>query len=162
MKPIPTIGNSTKKRAYHSILASFPASSVAASSTQPLLCLSEFVTKSGVGVSFYGSTFLLPYAPALRKVEQQKANKLDTRLQNEICTERPTSEELDVGRASFALKEMLNVVLVGIEHCQCLWRDGIDKERTKWIDELEEAAKSHGCKHEDVTVIQPIEAYVSP
>jgi len=147
MKPVAAIDNSVKKRAYHSVLTSFPASSVANLSSSRLLCVPELTTQSGVGISFHGSTFPLPYA--LARSNTQLGKTRDTAIQHKsaLRIDRPTLEELEIGRASFAVKELLNVILQGVEHCQGIWKDGINRERIKWIDELEDAAKSHGGEH---------------
>jgi len=148
MKPATAIDNSAKKRAYHSILTSFPASSTANPSERQLLCVPEFATQSGMGVSFYGSTFPLPYAPTRSDTQPRKTGHTPIQHKSIVPNERPTLEELEIGRASFAVKGSLNVILQGVEHCQGVWKDGIDRERIKRIDELEDAAKSHGCKHQ--------------
>jgi hypothetical protein len=149
MKPVTAIDSSAKKRAYHSVLTSFPASSIANPSENQLLCVPEFATQSGMGVSFYGSTFPLPYAPTRSTVQPGKTGHTKIQHKSVVHVERPTLEELEIGRASFAVKGLLNVILQGVEHCQGVWKDGIDRERIKWIDELEDAAKSHGCEHQN-------------
>jgi hypothetical protein len=42
------------------------------------------------------------------------------------------------------MKNHLNIVLQGLQNCSAIWREGIDTERQYWVDELRDAAKSHG------------------
>jgi hypothetical protein len=141
---------------YHPVLASFPARCKMVPSTA-LLCLPALAGPSDVGVSFLGGGFPLPYMPETRQVGFER-RYLDTHTGQSsesahLQRSRPAVDESKVADASTAAKGYLNTVLRGIQACQGIWRDDIDKERVRWLDELEDAARTHGS--ESVTTFGP-------
>jgi hypothetical protein len=131
------------KRTQHPILSSFPAASATISDGY-LLCIPEFPTEAGRGISFGGSTFPLPYAPAGLASDTVMVNISNGEGHRIRDSSRPAPGELEIMAASSSVIDLLDVLLKSLQYCQGEWRDGIDKERIKWIDELEDAAKGHG------------------
>lgn len=115
-----------------------------------LLCVPALAGSNGVGVSFIGGAFPLPHVPETRQVsfERMLLERDIGRSNRNVRTSstRLITDEIKVADASTATKAYLDVILQGVQACQGIWRDDMDKERTRWLDELGDAARNHGSE----------------
>jgi len=132
---------------YHPILGSFPGCAKTVGPTS-VLCISGLNGKDSRGASFLGGSFPLPYLPETQQMgfervlsnAQPSSNEKTPHTRNA----RPTTDEIMIAEASSAAKSYLDMILRSIQACQGIWRDDIDKEHDRWVDELEDAARTHG------------------
>lgn len=136
-----------RQEPYHPVLGSFPAA-LQNVKTAAVLCIPGLKGRDNSGASFLGGSFPLPYSPASRQVDFDRVI-VDTQARNtggEAVHARPTTDQTTIAEASSSAKGYLNTILRGIQACQGIWRDDIDKERIRWVDELEDAARTHGSE----------------
>lgn len=149
-----SITTSVHQQGYHPLLSTLPAPM--RNSKPDVLCIPDFprlvisATTTEKGVSFIGGSYYLPYCPSIQHdgfnaiVIPTNPSELKVTTATTIKPQDKRIWQLKMAKNCLRLKDMLDIVLRGIEACQGHWRDGMDKENTRWIEELEESAKAHG------------------